>query len=115
MISSESFPGHLPSRACVDLFTTTFEVYRRFAFPSQSFADLQIIEFDEATAYFTALQKTDPYRVEDIDIFSNILYVSEKRAELAMLAQEYTNMDRSRPEVCCLVGGWWTRRLEGIC
>ncbi|ORY50685.1 hypothetical protein BCR35DRAFT_327247 [Leucosporidium creatinivorum] len=61
-------------------------------------------EFDEATAFFTSLQQTDPYRVEDIDIFSNILYVSEKRAELAMLAQEYTKMDRSRPEVCCLVG-----------
>lgn len=61
-------------------------------------------EFDEATEIFAELQKSDPYRVEDIDTYSNILYVSEKRAELAMLAQEYTKIDRSRPEVCCLVG-----------
>ncbi|KDE09842.1 hypothetical protein MVLG_00240 [Microbotryum lychnidis-dioicae p1A1 Lamole] len=69
-------------------------------------------EFDEATEYFTKLQESDPYRVEDIDIFSNILYVSEKRAELATLAQEYTKMDRSRPEVCCLVGNYYSLRRE---
>ncbi|GAA5934710.1 hypothetical protein JCM1841_001784 [Sporobolomyces salmonicolor] len=69
-------------------------------------------EFDESTALFTSLQKTDPYRVEDIDIFSNILYVSEKRAELATLAQEYTKMDRLRPEVCCLVGNYYSLRRD---
>ncbi|GAA5887104.1 hypothetical protein JCM5296_001595 [Sporobolomyces johnsonii] len=69
-------------------------------------------EFDESTALFTSLQKTDPYRVEDIDIFSNILYVSEKRAELATLAQEYTKMDRMRPEVCCLVGNYYSLRRD---
>ncbi|SCV73471.1 BQ2448_7397 [Microbotryum intermedium] len=69
-------------------------------------------EFDEATEYFTKLQESDPYRVEEIDIFSNILYVSEKRAELATLAQEYTKMDRSRPEVCCLVGNYYSLRRE---
>lgn len=63
-----------------------------------------VTEFDEATKYFTDLRELDPFRMEDIDTFSNILYVSEKRAELAMLAQEYTKMDRSRPETCCLVG-----------
>ncbi|SCV72885.1 BQ2448_31 [Microbotryum intermedium] len=69
-------------------------------------------EFDEATEYFTKLQESDPYRVEEIDIFSNILYVSEKRAELATLAQEYTKMDRSRAEVCCLVGNYYSLRRE---
>lgn len=61
-------------------------------------------EFDEATEFFTELRKADPYRVDDIDVFSNILYVSEKRAELAMLATEYVKVDRNRPEVCCLIG-----------
>lgn len=53
---------------------------------------------------FGALQKSDPYRVEDVDILSNILYVSEKRPELAKLAQDYVELERMRPEVCCLVG-----------
>lgn len=68
-------------------------------------------EFDEATEIFAELQKSDPYRVEDIDTYSNILYVSEKRAELAMLAQEYTKIDRARPEVCCLVGAFFVCSL----
>jgi anaphase-promoting complex subunit 8 len=61
-------------------------------------------EFDDATSLFTSLRSTDPYRVEDLDVFSNILYVSEKRAELAALAHDYVQVDRLRPEVCCLVG-----------
>ncbi|KAK4046940.1 Anaphase-promoting complex subunit 8 [Microbotryomycetes sp. JL201] len=69
-------------------------------------------EFDEATEYFELLQKTDPYRIEEIDVYSNILYVSEKRAELAALAQEYVKVDRSRPEVCCLIGNYYSLRRE---
>lgn len=61
-------------------------------------------EFDEATEIFDDLRNTDPYRVDDIDVFSNILYVSEKQAELAALATEYVKVDRNRPEVCCLIG-----------
>ncbi|GAA5910236.1 hypothetical protein JCM6882_001782 [Rhodosporidiobolus microsporus] len=69
-------------------------------------------EFDEATALFTSLQRTDPYRIDDVDILSNILYVSEKRAELAALAQEYTKVERARPEVCCLVGNYFSLRRD---
>ncbi|GAA6050389.1 hypothetical protein JCM3770_004013 [Rhodotorula araucariae] len=69
-------------------------------------------EFDEATALFTSLQQTDPYRLDDVDVLSNILYVSEKRAELATLAQEYTRLDRMRPEVCCLVGNYYSLRRD---
>ena len=61
-------------------------------------------EFDEALEFFDELHKKDPYRLEDLDTYSNILYVSEKRAELAQLAQEFIKTDRNRPEVCCLVG-----------
>lgn len=61
-------------------------------------------DFDESSSVFASLQKSDPYRIEDVDILSNILYVSEKRAELAKLAQDYVQIERMRPEVCCLVG-----------
>ncbi|GAA5821685.1 hypothetical protein JCM11251_000969 [Rhodosporidiobolus azoricus] len=69
-------------------------------------------EFDESTALFLTLQRTDPYRIDDVDILSNILYVSEKRAELASLAQEYTRVERARPEVCCLVGNYFSLRRD---
>ncbi|KAK4048976.1 Anaphase-promoting complex subunit 8 [Microbotryomycetes sp. JL221] len=69
-------------------------------------------EFDEAQEYFIAMQNSDPYRIEEIDIYSNILYVSEERAKLAALAQEYVKVDRSRPEVCCLIGNYYSLRRE---
>ncbi|GAA5953750.1 hypothetical protein JCM3765_006957 [Sporobolomyces pararoseus] len=69
-------------------------------------------DFDESLQVFSTLQKTDPYRIEDVDILSNILYVSEKRAELAKLAQDYVKLERMRPEVCCLVGNYYSLRRD---
>jgi anaphase-promoting complex subunit 8 len=61
-------------------------------------------EFDEAEAIFDEIYARDPFRVDDIDTYSNILYVMEKRAKLSAMAHKYTELDRNRPETCCLVG-----------
>ena len=45
-----------------------------------------------------------PHRVDDIDIYSNILYVTENRLKLSRLARDFLELDKDRPEVCCLVG-----------
>lgn len=50
------------------------------------------------------VQQADPYRMEEVDIYSNMLYVMDKRAKLGKLAHEYAEIDRNRPEVCCLIG-----------
>lgn len=42
--------------------------------------------------------------MEDIDIFSNMLYVMDKKVKLAKLAHDYSELDRNRAETCCLVG-----------
>jgi len=36
-------------------------------------------EFDEAEAKFALVQKLDPFRLDDMEILSNILYVKEAR------------------------------------
>lgn len=46
----------------------------------------------------------DPFRVDDIDILSNILFVQENRLKLSKLAHEFLAVNRDRPEVCLLVG-----------
>jgi anaphase-promoting complex subunit 8 len=63
-----------------------------------------LAEFDEAEAIFDEIYARDPFRVDDIDTYSNILYVMEKRAKLSAMAHKYTELDRNRPETCCLVG-----------
>ena len=50
------------------------------------------------------MQKADPFRMEDVDIYSNMLYVMDKRAKLGKLAHQYAEIDHNRAEVCCLIG-----------
>jgi anaphase-promoting complex subunit 8 len=42
--------------------------------------------------------------MEEVDIYSNMLYVMDKKAKLGKLAHEYAEIDRNRAEVCCLIG-----------
>lgn len=42
--------------------------------------------------------------MEEVDIYSNMLYVMNKQAKLGKLAHEYAEIDRNRAEVCCLIG-----------
>jgi anaphase-promoting complex subunit 8 len=61
-------------------------------------------DFSQAEAQFDKILAVDPYRVDDIDIFSNILYVTDNRLKLSRLAHDFLALDKDRPEVCCLVG-----------
>lgn len=66
--------------------------------------DFFYLDFDTAEKEFDAVQKADPYRMEEVDIYSNMLYVMNKKAKLGKLAHEYAEIDRNRAEVCCLIG-----------
>jgi len=61
-------------------------------------------DFGQAEIQFERILALDPYRIDDIDVFSNILYVTDNRLKLARLAHEFLALDKDRPEVCCLVG-----------
>jgi len=62
------------------------------------------IDFGQAEIQFQKILAIDPYRVDDIDVYSNILYVTENRLKLSKLAHDFLALDKDRPEVCCLVG-----------
>jgi len=61
-------------------------------------------DFRAAEQQFEKILKIDPYRIDDIDVYSNILYVADNRLTLSRLAHEFLALDKDRPEVCCLVG-----------
>jgi anaphase-promoting complex subunit 8 len=61
-------------------------------------------DFAQAELQFERIHAIDPYRVDDIDILSNVLYVTDNKLKLSRLAHEYLELDKDRPEVCCLVG-----------
>lgn len=54
---------------------------------------------------FEQLLKSDPYRVDGLDIYSNILYVKECFSALSYLAHKAVLTDKYRPETCCIIGG----------
>ena len=61
-------------------------------------------DFGQAGAQFERILAIDPNRIDDIDVFSNILYVTDSRLKLSRLAHEFLALDKDRPEICCLVG-----------
>jgi anaphase-promoting complex subunit 8 len=61
-------------------------------------------DFDEAEQIFERVLSEDPYRVDEIDVYSNILYVMKKKARLSDIAHQFVRVAKDRPEVCCLVG-----------
>ncbi|ORY28646.1 cell division control protein 23 [Naematelia encephala] len=71
-------------------------------------------EFEAAERAFDEVRRLDPFRMEDVDIYSNMLYVMDRRAKLATLAHEYAEIDRNRAEVCCLIGNYYSSRNDHI-
>src|SRR5437764_392469 len=68
--------------------------------------------YDEAEIIFDALLKEDPYRLDALDHYSNILYVMERRPKLAFIAQIATATDKFRPETCCVIGNYFSLKSE---
>lgn len=64
-------------------------------------------DFDQAQEQFVDLRRSDPFRLEHMDIFSNILYVKECKADLSHLAQTLVRTDKFKPETCCTVGNYY--------
>lgn len=71
------------------------------------------LEFVQAETLFDKILAIDPERIDDIDIYSNILYVTDNHLKLSKLAHEFLALDKDRPEVCCLIGGLTGSGLRG--
>jgi len=65
-------------------------------------------EFDEAQAGFESLLQHDPYRLDQVDTYSNILYVKEQKRALSSLAHTCVSIDKYRPETCCVIGNYYS-------
>ena len=89
------------------------------AFPSSPYLQCQLAhakynlrEFDEAQLGFEGLLKRDPYRLDQVDTYSNILYVKESKRALSSLAHACVAIDKYRPETCCVIGNYYSLKAE---
>lgn len=69
-------------------------------------------DYEEADAAFSSIVHEDPYRIDSLDHYSNLLYVVRNRPKLAFLAQLATSIDKFRPETCCIVGNYYSLKSE---
>ncbi|KAJ7945924.1 anaphase-promoting complex subunit 8 [Quillaja saponaria] len=71
-------------------------------------AQYSLREFDQVEAIFEDLLRNDPYRVEDMDMYSNVLYAKECFSALSYLAHRVFMTDKYRPESCCIIGNYYS-------
>lgn len=46
----------------------------------------------------------DPQRIEWVDMYSNVLLVTQQKVKLAKIAHEFVALAKDRPEVCVAIG-----------
>lgn len=67
---------------------------------------------DKAIEEFSELHALDPFRLEHMDSYSNLLYVKEEKVLLSHLAHRACEIDKYRVETCCIVGNLYSLRAE---
>jgi len=88
-------------------------------FPTSSYVQAQrafvvynLTELDEAQKGLEQVFNHDPYRLDHLDTYSNILYVKNNKAKLSHLAHHAHKTDKYRAETCCVVGNYYS--LKGF-
>ncbi|KAK4486088.1 hypothetical protein RD792_008756 [Penstemon davidsonii] len=71
-------------------------------------AQYNLREFEQVEVIFEELLRNDPYRIEDMDMYSNVLYAKECFSALSYLAHRVFLTDKYRPESCCIVGNYYS-------
>ncbi|XP_057474828.1 anaphase-promoting complex subunit 8-like [Actinidia eriantha] len=71
-------------------------------------AQYSLREFEQVEVIFEELLRNDPYRVEDMDMYSNVLYAKECFSALSYLAHRVFLTDKYRPESCCIIGNYYS-------
>ena len=69
-------------------------------------------DYETALAYFDICSDRDPYRLDQMDVYSNILYVKENKVALSTLAHRAVKLDKYRPETCCIVGNYYSLKAQ---
>jgi anaphase-promoting complex subunit 8 len=69
-------------------------------------------DFTSAKSLLQALHNHTPYRLDSMDVFSNILYVQEDSVALSQLAHSAVQVDKYRAETCCIVGNYYSLKQQ---
>ncbi|CAN3352857.1 anaphase-promoting complex subunit Cdc23p [Diutina catenulata] len=69
-------------------------------------------DYVKAEQIYDEVLLADPLRLDEIDTYSNMLFVMENRSKLSYLAQYVSQIDKFRPETCCVVANYHSMKGE---
>lgn len=69
-------------------------------------------KFQAAKTLLEDVRIVMPYRLDAMDVLSNILYVQEDSVGLGRLAHDAMEIDKYRPETCCIVGNYYSLKQQ---
>ncbi len=94
---------------CYDICFALLAFFQESAYVLNLLALLfqNLSDYENSYNFFSAIRSVDPYRMESMDIFSNILYVREQNNELGQLAISAFETDKYVPETCCVLGNYY--------
>ncbi|GMM27877.1 anaphase promoting complex subunit [Martiniozyma asiatica (nom. inval.)] len=88
-------------------------------FPNFSFLKTQkaliqynALDYVSAESTFDDILRNDPMRLDELDTYSNILYVMEKKSKLSYLAHYSSEIDPMRPETCCIIANYYSVKFD---
>uniref|UniRef100_A0A1I7UK08 TPR_REGION domain-containing protein n=1 Tax=Caenorhabditis tropicalis TaxID=1561998 RepID=A0A1I7UK08_9PELO len=69
-------------------------------------------DHDQAIANFEDIRKNDPFRLTDLHLLSDSLYIRNDQEKLAELALEMFKVQKFRWETCCIVANYYAIRRD---
>ncbi|CAO3613242.1 unnamed protein product [Cunninghamella echinulata] len=70
-------------------------------------------EYETSQHFFEQIRKKNPYRLEQMDVYSNLLYIKKNQTLLSILAHQSEKIDKCSPETCCIIGNYYSSKREG--
>ncbi|KAI6191653.1 hypothetical protein M3Y97_00251300 [Aphelenchoides bicaudatus] len=67
-------------------------------------------EHQGAIELFQRVRKIDPYRIDQMNLYSDSLYVREEELELSCLADAFNSTHKFKWETCCILANYYSRR-----
>ena len=52
------------------------------------------------------------FRLDNLDTYSNILYVKEQKMQLSFIAHSALRNEKYRPETCCIIGNYYSLKSQ---
>lgn len=106
----------------LQMFEEAYDLYKNSIgkfFPTSAYvisqsalAQNELRDIEAAVDNFKKVRSIDPYRLDDMDAYSNALYVSQRRYELASLAHTANEIEPFRYETCFCLANFYSLRAQ---